>query len=194
MAVYETAGKESVFGTKLASGGPAKTLGNQYDNLSFVEAATYWTLDTGVGKVTAAFDWIGGALNGQLAMRPVGGAPESAIVTGLLYKNGPITLGAETAWVWSQGAQQLTTSHSGVSGKSRSAATTTWRRACTWLASISMRSAIRVASTSRRARLARRASRGTRGRRAFCSRQSSTGKRCCSVMSGNGGALPAVFV
>ena len=110
MAVYETAGKESVFGPKLASGGPGKTLGNTYDNLSFVDAATYWTLDTGIGnEVTAAsFDWIGGALNGQLAMRPVGGAPESAIVTGLLYKNGPITLGAETAWVWSQGAQQLT--------------------------------------------------------------------------------------
>jgi len=61
-----------------------------------------------VGKVTAAFDWIGGAANGGLVMKPTGGANESAIVTGLLYKNGPITLGAETAWVWSQGAAQLT--------------------------------------------------------------------------------------
>jgi hypothetical protein len=83
-------------------------LGNRYDNLSFVNAGTYWTLDTGVGKVTWAFHWNGGAVNGQLAMRPTGGAPESAIVTGLMYKNGPWTLGAEAAWVWSQGAAQLT--------------------------------------------------------------------------------------
>jgi hypothetical protein len=41
-------------------------------------------------------------------MRPTGGAPESAVVTGLLYKQGPITLGAEAAIVDSQGAQQLT--------------------------------------------------------------------------------------
>ena len=100
--------KHPAFGPKLASGGPGKVLGNTYDNLSFVNAATYWTLDTGVGKVTAAFDWIGGAANGGLVMKPTGGANESAIVTGLLYKNGPITLGAETAWVWSQGAAQLT--------------------------------------------------------------------------------------
>jgi hypothetical protein len=108
MAVYETAGKESVFGAPIKSGGPGKVLGNTYDNLSFLEAAGYATLDTGVGKVTASVDWIGGALNGQLAMRPSGGAPESAIVSGLLYKNGPLTLGAEAAFVWSQGAQQLT--------------------------------------------------------------------------------------
>ena len=108
MAVYETAGKESVYGAALHSGGAAKTLGNVYDNLSFVEAAGYATLDTGVGKITYAIDWIGGALNGQLAMRPSGGAPESAVVTGLLYKQGPITLGAEAALVNSQGAAQLT--------------------------------------------------------------------------------------
>jgi hypothetical protein len=111
MAVYETAGKESVFGTAIPSGNSVhgtRLLGNTYDNLSFVEAAGYATLDTGVGKVTYSIDWIGGALNGQLAMRPTGGAPESAVVTGLLYKQGPITLGAEAAIVDSQGAQQLT--------------------------------------------------------------------------------------
>jgi hypothetical protein len=108
MAVYETAGKESVFGAPIKSGGPGRVLGNTYDNLSFVEAAGYATLDTSIGKVTASVDWIGGALNGQLQMRPSGGVPESAIVTGLLYTNGAITMGAEAAWVWSQGAQQLT--------------------------------------------------------------------------------------
>ena len=108
MAVYETAGKESVFGPAIKSGGAGKTLGNTYDNLSFVEAAGYATLDTGVGKVTYSIDYITGALNGQLAMRPTGGAPENAVVTGFLYKQGPITLGAEAAWVFSQGSANLT--------------------------------------------------------------------------------------
>jgi hypothetical protein len=108
MAVYETAGKESVYGPAIKSGGAGKVLGNMYDNLSFAEVAGYGTLDTGVGKVTYSIDYITGALNGQLAMRPSGGAPENAVVTGLLYKQGPITLGAEAGWVFSQGAQQLT--------------------------------------------------------------------------------------
>jgi hypothetical protein len=97
-----------VFGAPIKSGGAGRVLGNTYDNLSFLETAGYVTLDTGVGKVSASVDWIGGALNGQLAMRPSGGVPESAIVSGLLYKNGPLTLGAEFAYVWSQGDARLT--------------------------------------------------------------------------------------
>ncbi len=108
MAVYETAGKESVYGVAIPAGGAAHAAGNKYDNLSFVEAAGYATVDTGFGQVTAAVDWIGGALNGQLAMRPTGGASESALVTGLMYRNGPITLGAEAGWVFSQGSTNLT--------------------------------------------------------------------------------------
>ncbi len=105
-AFYETAGKEDVFGPQINS--YRGVTGNRYDNLSFVSAAAYGTFDTGVGKVTASFDYIGGALNGQLAMRPTGGAPENAFVTGLLYTNGPITLGAEMENVQSQGSVALT--------------------------------------------------------------------------------------
>jgi len=130
-AAYETAGKES--GPFVAAGslpvyapGPTAlaqataaalhpnnyrlSAGNvfAYDNLSFVSAAAYATLTTGLGDVTASIDYIGGALNGQLAMRPQGGAPEQAIVTGLLLKNGPITLGAAIEGVDSQGSGNLT--------------------------------------------------------------------------------------
>jgi len=104
---YETAGKETVYAapTSFARGNGA---GNQFDRLSFLAAAAYVNVDTGFGQVTAAIDYIGGALNGQLAMRPTGGVNENAVVTGLLYRNGPITLGAEMGMVNSQGSNSLT--------------------------------------------------------------------------------------
>ena len=112
---YETAGKES-----LTSGGvslrlvvlchPAQVasvchdLDDAYDNLNFYKAGLAVTaLNT-----TFAFDYIGGAINGQLAMRPTGGAPMNAFVTGLTYANGPWTAGIEYGNVQSQGAAQLT--------------------------------------------------------------------------------------
>jgi hypothetical protein len=116
---YETAGKES-----LTTGGVASGLGGpyasatqvlagvtnasvntmRYDNLSFYKFGTAITaLNT-----TFAFDYIGGAVNGQLAMRPTGGANMNAYVTGLTYANGPWTAGIEYGNVQSQGAAQLT--------------------------------------------------------------------------------------
>jgi hypothetical protein len=106
-AFYETAGKESVFGPAV-SFSRGNTAGNKFDNLNFLSAGAYGTFDTGVGKVTYAIDYIGGALNGQLAMRPSGGAPENAVVSGFLYQNGPITLGLEGGIVESQGSNALT--------------------------------------------------------------------------------------
>ena len=47
-------------------------------------------------------------MNGQLAMRPTGGAPTNAVVTGLTYANGPITLGAEVGIIDTQGDARLT--------------------------------------------------------------------------------------
>jgi len=108
MGVWETAAKESVFGPAIRSGGAGKVLGNTYDNLNFAEAATYMSLNTGVGKFIYSFDWIGGALNGQVAVRPTGGAPENASLTGLQWSNGPFTLGSQVGLIFSQGAQQLT--------------------------------------------------------------------------------------
>jgi hypothetical protein len=105
-AFYEAASKDVAYAAPVsfARGGA----GNQFDNLSFVSAAAYASVDTGMGKVTYSVDYIGGALNGQLAMRPTGGAPEHAVVSGLLYTNGPITLGAEAGLVESQGSNSLT--------------------------------------------------------------------------------------
>jgi hypothetical protein len=104
--VYETAGKEDFFGAPVSSGNGVT--GNVYDNLSFVAAAFYLTYDTGVGTLTPAFDYIGGALNGQLTMRPTGGVSEQAFLPSLRYNNGPLALEVEAGLVNSQGAQQLT--------------------------------------------------------------------------------------
>jgi len=109
-AVYETAGKEDTTNTISAGGvgyvrGATATNLLKYDNLSFVEAA--FKVDVPAVGLTYAFDYIGGALNGQLAMRPTGGAPENAIVTGLQYKNGPWVFGAEIGIVESQGQANL---------------------------------------------------------------------------------------
>ena len=106
-AFYETAGKESVLAAP-ASFARGNGAGNQFDNLSFVSAAAFVTIDTGMGKITPAVDYIGGALNGQLAMRPTGGAPENAVDVGVTYNNGPLTLGAQFGVVDSQGSNSLT--------------------------------------------------------------------------------------
>ena len=109
-AVYETAGKESINGggfsangnltAQLAAGGA----GLKYDNLSFVSTGAALTYS----GFTLAANYIGGALNGQLAMRPTGGAPENAVVVGMTYANGPWTIGLESGIVDSQGDARLT--------------------------------------------------------------------------------------
>src|ERR1019366_6038265 len=102
-AFYETAGKETFFGPgstfRHGGGTTAGFAGNRFDNLSFISAAAYLTFDTGMGKITPAIDYIGGALNGQLAMRPTGGAPENAVVAGITYNNGAITPAGQTGLV-----------------------------------------------------------------------------------------------
>ena len=52
-------------------------------------------------------DYIGGRINGQLAMDPSGGVPMNAVLTGLTYVNGPMTLGAEIGMINSQGDARL---------------------------------------------------------------------------------------
>jgi len=106
---YETAGKESL--TTAAYVTPAQARAGiggsttlRYDNLSFYKAGLAVT----AMNVTAAIDYIGGAVNGQLSMRPTGGASTNAIVTGLTYINGPLTLGAEFGVVDTQGDARLT--------------------------------------------------------------------------------------
>jgi len=116
-AVYEAAGKETgINGATVAGnltlsqrgiGGTAAGAGTLlYDNLSFVNAGVAVSVPS-VG-ITWALDYTGGAVNGQLAMRPNGGVSENAFVTGLIYRNGPWVLGAEFGIVESQGDARLT--------------------------------------------------------------------------------------
>jgi hypothetical protein len=112
---YETAGKENLTtqaattpaASRTAASGAAGTNTSQflrYDNLSFYKAGIAVT----AANITVAADYIGGAINGQLSMRPTGGAPTNAVVTGVTYANGPITLGAEVGLVDTQGDARLT--------------------------------------------------------------------------------------
>ncbi len=108
MVVYETASKESIAGGGVVATGPATqgtaTQSFKYDNLSFVTAAAAVSFS----GFTVAADYIGGAVNGQLAMRPNGGAPTNAVVAGITYANGPFILGAEVGIVDTQGSAALT--------------------------------------------------------------------------------------
>ena len=102
---YETSGKENLTTapyTLPSPTGSAATL--RYDNLNFYKAGLAVT----AFNVTAAVDYIGGAVNGALQLRPTGGVSENAWLAGLTYANGPVTLGAEFGVIDSQGAAQLT--------------------------------------------------------------------------------------
>ncbi len=108
---YETAGKEnlttSAYSTAAAQrglpgGGSSQLL--RYDNLSFYKAGAAIT----AMNLTLAADYIGGRVNGQLAMAPAGGVDTNAELIGLTYVNGPITLGAEVGIIDTQGDARLT--------------------------------------------------------------------------------------
>ena len=107
---YSTAGKEKLttapYSTRprsvprLVAAAPRL----RYDNLSFYKGGVAVT----AMNLTLAADYIGGRINGQLAMSPSGGVNTNAELIGLTYANGPITLGAEVGIVDSQGDARLT--------------------------------------------------------------------------------------
>jgi hypothetical protein len=102
---YETAGKESLTTTAFVKPSPTASLtALRYDNLGFYKAGVAVT----AFKLTAAIDYIGGAVNGQLAERPTGGASTNAVMTGLTYASGPITLAATFGLINTQGDARLT--------------------------------------------------------------------------------------
>jgi hypothetical protein len=103
------AGTPTVAAISQTTGGVTTTsvIGAQfqrYDNLSFYKAGLAVT----AMNFTLAADYIGGRVNGQLNMSPTGGVNENAVVVGLTYANGPITLGAEVGVIDSQGDARLT--------------------------------------------------------------------------------------
>ena len=102
---YETAGKENLTtGPYVAPSPTASAQSLRYDNLNFYKGGLAIT----AVNLTAAIDYIGGAVNGALAMRPTGGVSTNAILTGLTYSKGPLVLGAEVGIIETQGAAQLT--------------------------------------------------------------------------------------
>jgi outer membrane protein OmpU len=76
----------------------------KFDGLSFGSGGVALTF----AGFTLAANAIGGRLNGQLALAPQGGAPEVAVVVGLKYVTGPLTVGAVVEEGWYQGSVQLT--------------------------------------------------------------------------------------
>jgi hypothetical protein len=82
----------------------AGTTNLRYDNLGFYTGGVAVTL----ANFTFAVDYIGGAVNGQLALRPSGGASENAVLPGITYANGPLTAGIVFGDIWSQGDARLT--------------------------------------------------------------------------------------
>jgi hypothetical protein len=101
---YETAGKESLTTTAFVKPSPTASLtALRYDNLSFFKAGIAVT----AFDVTAAVDYIGGAVNGQLAERPTGGAPTSAVMAGLTYAKDKLTLAATFGVIDTQGDARL---------------------------------------------------------------------------------------
>ncbi len=102
---YETAGKEDLTTTPYVPvSRTAAATSLRYDNLSFYKAGVAVT----AANITIAADYIGGAVNGQLTMRPTGGVPTNAVMTGLTYAEGPITLGAQVGLIDTQGDARLT--------------------------------------------------------------------------------------
>jgi hypothetical protein len=76
----------------------------RYNNLGFYKAGTAITF----ANVTFAFDYIGGDVNSQEGVLPVGGAKMNAILPGITYAKGPFSVGTSFGDIWSQGAAQLT--------------------------------------------------------------------------------------
>jgi hypothetical protein len=76
----------------------------KYDDLSFFNGGAAVTY----AGFTLSGDYIGGAVNGQLGLRPTGGKSMNAELFGLMYKTGALTLGANLGIIDSQGSVGLT--------------------------------------------------------------------------------------
>ncbi len=109
MGFYEHAAIEKVPTQAPLNGtATAKAGAGLYDPLNWYEVAAYGRLATGMGTFTASADYVGGALSsGTLLPRPTGGVTESGFQPGVMYNNGPITLGAMGFFLTSQGAAAL---------------------------------------------------------------------------------------
>ena len=68
---------------------PGSTFTGSYDGLSFGSGGAALTF----AGFTLSANAIGGKLNGQGALMPAGGVSEKAVILGLKYVTGPLTVG-----------------------------------------------------------------------------------------------------
>jgi hypothetical protein len=93
--VYEFSGHTSYTGP---------VTGQTYNNLSFGSFGVALTY----AGFTVGGNYIGGAVNGQLAPKPSGGAPTNAYTLGVTYKTGPLIVGVVGENIYDQGAVAMT--------------------------------------------------------------------------------------
>lgn len=105
--VYEFSGHATYTGPAVAVGSSAQRGSSngtgRFDGLSFGSAGVALSY----AGVTVGGNWIGGAVNGQAAPRPTGGANLQGWLIGVSYKTGPLTMGGSFESIDSQGAPQL---------------------------------------------------------------------------------------
>lgn len=92
--VYEFSGHVNYTGSTAAT---------TYDNLSLGNVGVALTY----AGFTVGGNWVGGASNGQLALKPKGGANQNGWLIGATYKTGPLTVGVVGESIDSQGAPAL---------------------------------------------------------------------------------------
>jgi hypothetical protein len=81
--------------------GPATV--QRYDSLSYGSVGAAVTF----AGFTVGGNWIGGAVNGQGALRPTGGVGTNGFLAGVTYKTGALTVGVVGESIASQGAPLL---------------------------------------------------------------------------------------
>jgi len=101
--VYGVAGHVTTNALPATTPGGVRIPGNRYDNLNYGNAGVALTY----AGFTIGGNYIGGAVNGQLAARPSGGAGMNAWLVGVAYQAGPLTVGGSYESIDSQGAATL---------------------------------------------------------------------------------------
>jgi len=100
---YETPAQSRAAFANGAATGVNATQFLHYNDFGFYQAGVAVT----AANFTAAVDYMGGNVDGQLSLNPSGGALMNAWVAGLTYANGPLILGAMFESINSQGDARL---------------------------------------------------------------------------------------
>ena len=105
---YEYAAIEKVNGLAAGAGPSKPGSPGAYAPLSWYQFAAYGKYSSPVGTFVASADYVGGAISsGTLLPKPNGGVNESGFMPGIMYNNGPLTLGVSGFFLTSQGSASL---------------------------------------------------------------------------------------